>query len=183
LFQIGCPNCGFSYCSKCLKLKTAVPKLGNVVHKVCKSCYAALFESGGIVKSPKEEYSSPVSLLKLVLFFLIKRKCISFPCSSLLFILPTWCGQIVSRLNLFFYKIAQELISIVSFKVLLLGNYILCLLIMPPSFRALHEVHCLRLGKCVLQFCLLFVVLNLLFFNAILNCGKRKKSCGTKHGE
>lgn len=83
LFQIGCPNCGFSYCSKCLKLKAPIPKLGNVVYKVCKSCHAALSESGGNAKSPKEEYSSPVSLLKLVLFFIIKRKCTSFPCLSL----------------------------------------------------------------------------------------------------
>ncbi|GFG38227.1 hypothetical protein Cfor_03826 [Coptotermes formosanus] len=60
----GCPNCGFSYCSKCLKLKTAVPKSGNLVCKVCKSCYAALSESGGHAKSPKEEYCPPESLLK-----------------------------------------------------------------------------------------------------------------------
>lgn len=66
LFQNGCPNCGFSYCSKCLKLKTAVPKSGNLVCKVCKSCYAALSESGGHAKSPKEEYCPPESLLKLV---------------------------------------------------------------------------------------------------------------------
>jgi hypothetical protein len=61
--EIGCPNCGFSYCSKCLKLKIPVPKLGNAVCKVCKSCYTELSKSSGNAKSP-EEYNSPVSLLK-----------------------------------------------------------------------------------------------------------------------
>ncbi|XP_064489952.1 abscission/NoCut checkpoint regulator-like [Ornithodoros turicata] len=37
----GCPNCGFSYCGKCLKWSAHVPKLGKT-KKVCTSCYDAL---------------------------------------------------------------------------------------------------------------------------------------------
>jgi hypothetical protein len=66
LFQIGCPNCGFSYCSKCLKLKIAVPKFGNSVCKVCKSCYGTLIERDEKRKSSEGEYGPPESFLKLV---------------------------------------------------------------------------------------------------------------------
>ena len=79
--------------------------------------------------------------------------------------------------------ITQELISVVSFKVLFLGRHTGSLIFMPPSFKALLEVHCVRLNKCILQFFLIFVMLKILLFNGILNSGKRKKSCGTKHGE
>lgn len=59
-----CPNCGFSFCSKCLKLKTAIPKLGNSVCKVCRSCYAVLTERDKNGKASKEEYCPPDSFLR-----------------------------------------------------------------------------------------------------------------------
>lgn len=42
LFQVGCPNCGFSFCTKCLKKEIEVPRCGNVVKKVCLSCHEKL---------------------------------------------------------------------------------------------------------------------------------------------
>ncbi|XP_047116312.1 abscission/NoCut checkpoint regulator [Schistocerca piceifrons] len=40
--EVGCPNCGFSYCAKCLKYKVIVPKLGTSHHLVCQDCYKKL---------------------------------------------------------------------------------------------------------------------------------------------
>ncbi|KDR17531.1 abscission/NoCut checkpoint regulator [Zootermopsis nevadensis] len=62
--DVGCPNCGFSYCSKCLKLQIAVPKFGNSVCKVCKSCYGTLIEGNENPKSFKGEYCPPESFLR-----------------------------------------------------------------------------------------------------------------------
>ncbi|KAL6258748.1 hypothetical protein P5V15_010697 [Pogonomyrmex californicus] len=38
--DIGCPSCGFSYCSKCLKYKCDIPDVGR--RKVCGRCYNKL---------------------------------------------------------------------------------------------------------------------------------------------
>ncbi|XP_051174029.1 abscission/NoCut checkpoint regulator isoform X1 [Leptopilina boulardi] len=38
LREKACPNCGFSYCSKCLKYKCEVPKVG--LKKVCGPCFS-----------------------------------------------------------------------------------------------------------------------------------------------
>ncbi|XP_037024659.1 abscission/NoCut checkpoint regulator [Bradysia coprophila] len=37
--EIGCPSCGFSFCSKCLKKSLALPKFKGAEKKVCLSCY------------------------------------------------------------------------------------------------------------------------------------------------
>lgn len=37
--QAGCPNCGFSFCTKCLKKTIKVPRCGNTERKVCLSCF------------------------------------------------------------------------------------------------------------------------------------------------
>lgn len=39
---MGCPNCGFSFCTKCLKKEIEVPRCGNVKKKVCLSCHEKL---------------------------------------------------------------------------------------------------------------------------------------------
>ncbi|XP_069682704.1 abscission/NoCut checkpoint regulator isoform X6 [Periplaneta americana] len=59
----GCPNCGFSYCSKCLKFKVSVPKLDGSEHKVCRMCLSALSENSEKAKSAEEEYCPPESFL------------------------------------------------------------------------------------------------------------------------
>ncbi|KAJ9585681.1 hypothetical protein L9F63_002471 [Diploptera punctata] len=59
----GCPSCGFSYCSKCLKYKAVVSKLGGKEYKICKSCYDAIMERKNVPGSTREEYCPPESFL------------------------------------------------------------------------------------------------------------------------
>ncbi|XP_061401316.1 abscission/NoCut checkpoint regulator-like [Musca vetustissima] len=40
--EYGCPNCGYSYCAKCLKRPVAVPKHNDKVMNVCLICYDKL---------------------------------------------------------------------------------------------------------------------------------------------
>ncbi|XP_023294302.2 abscission/NoCut checkpoint regulator [Lucilia cuprina] len=40
--EYGCPNCGYSYCAKCLKRPVAVPRHNNKVMNVCLICYDKL---------------------------------------------------------------------------------------------------------------------------------------------
>ncbi|XP_037932169.1 abscission/NoCut checkpoint regulator-like [Teleopsis dalmanni] len=40
--EYGCPNCGYSYCAKCLKRPMAVPRQGGKVLNVCLICYDKL---------------------------------------------------------------------------------------------------------------------------------------------
>ncbi|KAH8409152.1 hypothetical protein KR009_009319 [Drosophila setifemur] len=40
--QYGCPNCGYSYCGKCLKRPMPVPRHGGTVHNVCLICFDKL---------------------------------------------------------------------------------------------------------------------------------------------
>lgn len=42
LLQYGCPNCGYSYCAKCLKRPIAVPRHGSKVLNVCLICFDKL---------------------------------------------------------------------------------------------------------------------------------------------
>lgn len=39
LSKVGCPSCGFSFCTKCLKKTIVVPKFGGPERKVCLSCW------------------------------------------------------------------------------------------------------------------------------------------------
>ncbi|XP_055385137.1 abscission/NoCut checkpoint regulator [Condylostylus longicornis] len=40
--EAGCPNCGFSFCTKCLKKEIEVPKFNNKKQKVCLKCFEIL---------------------------------------------------------------------------------------------------------------------------------------------
>ncbi|XP_074650186.1 abscission/NoCut checkpoint regulator-like [Tubulanus polymorphus] len=58
----GCKNCGFAFCSKCLKNKLPIPKLNNESHSVCDKCFNILT---GKVKPKPLSYSPPEALKKL----------------------------------------------------------------------------------------------------------------------
>ncbi|CAF4868282.1 unnamed protein product [Pieris macdunnoughi] len=47
----GCPNCGFSYCSKCLNYKIFLPKL-NFEAKVCGKCKNTLNSNHKVIEPP-----------------------------------------------------------------------------------------------------------------------------------
>lgn len=49
LRENACPNCGFSYCSKCLKYKCDVPKVG--LKKVCGRCFSKMDSNTSINNS------------------------------------------------------------------------------------------------------------------------------------
>lgn len=50
-----CPGCGFSFCKKCLRVKTVIPNLGDKEQNVCRSCS----ESFSIEKKDVEKDSRP----------------------------------------------------------------------------------------------------------------------------
>lgn len=41
-FEVGCANCGLSFCSKCLRQRCKVPDRGGGDYGVCKICYSKL---------------------------------------------------------------------------------------------------------------------------------------------
>lgn len=59
----GCPNCGFSFCSKCLKWSVVVPKLAKT-KKVCSRCYDGLAKLDN--KPSTADTEAPAALQKPV---------------------------------------------------------------------------------------------------------------------
>lgn len=78
-----------------------------------------------------------------------------------------WCSQIVSALNLFTHNNnTYFLINDVFFKVLSSELHSVSPAIASP-FKAFCDVHCLKLGKCILQFCL-FPFNNILISSPVI---------------
>lgn len=59
--EVGCANCGLSFCNKCLKQKCRIPQRGTVEYNVCRTCFQKLTSSstsssGITVITPPEAY-------------------------------------------------------------------------------------------------------------------------------
>ncbi|XP_018573423.1 abscission/NoCut checkpoint regulator [Anoplophora glabripennis] len=48
--EMGCSNCGLSFCSKCLKQKCKIPCKGSGEYNVCKLCYSKLASSSSTIQ-------------------------------------------------------------------------------------------------------------------------------------
>ncbi|XP_055322309.1 abscission/NoCut checkpoint regulator isoform X2 [Sitodiplosis mosellana] len=60
--EVGCPNCGFSFCTKCLKKTIAVPKCNNEERKVCLSCFEKLSIQKSVQASLEQQQQNPLKV-------------------------------------------------------------------------------------------------------------------------
>ena len=79
--ESACAQCGFGFCSGCVKQRAVLPGQGPKEQKVCGPCYTALKNPAKVARQERSQnVPVPVCLGGKKLFFLFKFFCVEAEC-------------------------------------------------------------------------------------------------------